>query len=291
MAETGPTRSDRDKLKGHRVEKPYDRAQQRPQLKRSASIVDSLKSIVAKPFSWLTSKPLEQPAQSSDSSASSATSPRRVLSNGTYKRRASSSDTSEPRPTPKKPRRASPGLSLSSVSSKSNQLRTSASVPFLSSQSAALRPPRASFLPPLPRTSTPSRQNSVEPGRITSPAVRASPSVGSAVFVQRAGSLTPQASFDNGSDRTAFGLRYRSPFMPRASPIAGAAPAPGISISRQSSVLSDRGHGNFNLRKPRTTLVAMISRQSEVEASLQPVPILRRLDRPFVAFQTASIAN
>jgi len=242
MADTGPTRSDRDRLKGHRAEKPYDRVQPRPSLRRSASIVDSLKSLVTIPFSWLASGsagPNTQPTNSPDSNPVSSLRP----SNGNVKRKPSSPDASGPELAPKKRRRESPNAILAVDQPTATTLKSSISVPLLSTQSAALRPGRATFLPPLPRPSTPSRQSSIEPARFASPALRASPSVGSTVFARRAASITPQSSLDEGADRTAFGLRYRSPFMPRASPAPPTNPmgAHAPSPPRQSSIFSERG--------------------------------------------------
>lgn len=270
MTDTGgPTRSDRDRLRGHRAEKPYDRAQQRPQLRRSASIVDSLKSIVTKPFSWLISGSAEHPISLLEPSENPSQPSRHLMANGISKRRASNSDTYDTQSTPKKPRHASPNSSAPVTQALDAQLKASASVPVLASQSAALRMPRGSFLSPLPRTSTPSRHNSLEPSRMASSAVRASSSIGSAVFSRRAGSLTPQASFDNGADRTAFGLRYRSPFMPMLSPVPTSAAVDASSASRQSSAMSERDQSVLKLPKPRTTL-AVDDGETEREQSSSP---------------------
>ncbi|KAF8303075.1 hypothetical protein DL93DRAFT_460386 [Clavulina sp. PMI_390] len=266
MAESGPARSERDKLRSHRAEKPYARRPQ--QLRRSASIVDSIKSIVVKPLSWLTGGPLNPATRESTDVSSSSSQPARL--NGNYKRRASSPEETEPLQTPKKLRRLSPGGSSTAGSTTSSHLRTATSLPYLSAHSVGLRPPRASFLPPLPRTSTPSRQSSVEPTRFASPNVRASPSIGSTVF-RRAGSLTPQASFDTGSDKTAFGIQYRSPFAPRASP----APASGSNgsyggLPRQPSLLSDRGHAAFNGARSHSTVALDDDAETERGNSISP---------------------
>lgn len=258
MADTGPTRSDRDGLKSHRAEKPYDRVQPRPPLRRSASIVESLKSIVTKPFSWLTSGTAGRNSQPEHPPDCNPT-PSLHIANSKVKRKPSSPDSSEPEPSPKKRRRGSPNAVLTVGQSATAALRSSISVPLLNSQSGTPRPGRATFLPPLPRTSTPTRQSSIEPARFASPALRASPSVGSTVFSGRAMSITPQ-TLDERTDRTAFGLRYRSPFVPRASPAPPmnlpVARAP--SLSRQPSRLSERGGSGTlaHLPKPRSALTA-----------------------------------
>lgn len=257
MADAGPTRSDRDRLKGHRAEKPYDRVQPRPSLRRSTSIVESLKSIVIKPFSWLTSASAGPNSRPTESPGSSPASPPRVT-NGKVKRKPSSPDSFVAAPTPKKRRRGSPNTVLNVSKPSTSALRSSVSVPLLNSQSATLRLHRATFLPPLPRMSTPSRQNSVQPTGFASPIFRASPSAGSAVFAPRATSITPRTSFDEATEMTAFGLRYRSPFMPKASPAPPTNPigARAPSLSRQSSIFPEGGGGTLlgHIPKPRATL-------------------------------------
>jgi hypothetical protein len=272
MAEAGPTRSDRDRLKAHRAEKPYDRVQPRPSLRRSASIVESLKSIVTIPFSWLTSGSNGPNSRPTDSPDSSPTLSLRVP-NGKMKRKPSSPDSSDVGPTPKKRRRGSPNTVLAVSQPSTSALRSSVSAPLFSSQPATLRLHRATFLPPLPRMSTPSRQNSIEPIGFASPALRASPSVGSAIFARRAMSITPQASFDESTERTAFGLRYRSPFMPKTSPappmnsIGARAP----SLSRQSSIFSEGGGGTILGHLPtRRTAPSVHQHETECTESMSP---------------------
>lgn len=250
---------------------------------------DTTKSIVTKPFSWLTSGsagPSSQPTRSPDGSLTALTR----ISNLKIKRRPSSPDSSDTEPLPKKRRRGSPNSILAVGQGNSAALGFSASVPLLSSQSAALRPHRAAFLPPLPRTSAPSRQGSIELTRFTSPAFRMSPSVGNTVFAGRVTSITPQTSLDEGTDRTAFGLRYRSPFMPRASPAPpmNSRGPHGLSLSRQSSTLSERGRSTLlgHLSKPRTALAVgdhesgRIDSDSPTHPNLSPAasPIRRLSD-------------
>jgi hypothetical protein len=259
-SKSGPQRTEHVK---NRQQKPYIRPWrvQQPGLRRASSFLDSFTSLVAKPFAWLTDSTVHADAAAHDSLASQND---QNLTNSNMKRRSTSHDTL-PEPKLKRRRRASPfssrkpppptGNDISNEYSNMTPLRSTMSVPHLSTASAALRPSRSAYLPALPRASaTPSRQSSMDPSRHASPApLRPSLSAGSAVFVRppsRAGSATPQrqSSYiidgNTGVKMTAFGIRYSSPFISSNSPV------PKPPDQRVSSVFSGLG-----LPKPRATFL------------------------------------
>lgn len=235
-----------------RTDKPYDRpVAARPQVHRSASFVQSLKAIVAKPFSWLSGgaangKGHAPEVSSSDSDVGGPEYQSDVQAGAKRRVRGGAADHSSSNGSTrasKKARRASPPRE-GRLNIPSTSLRSSVSLPQLPSSSSTRNTPR----PPLPHLG-PRPNFSPEPQlmrHMSQTPLRGSPTPLRHVPSRR--SLVPDSLQHNS-----FGMRSQSPFV-RSMSMASVTPtAPSFSsVVRPPTLFADIG----SFPPPRTTLAA-----------------------------------